>query len=132
MTSILVVDDEPHVLRLLEISLRRAGYTVSIANNGVQAFDKINGCPPDVLVSDIEMAGMTGMELCKKIEQEMPERAFPIYIMTSRPEMEYRNWYGGIRDLHFLEKPVSSRKLINSIQEHGHFPDDRANMKKEG
>ncbi len=118
MTNIMVVDDEPHVVRLLNMSLKRAGYGVITARDGREALEKIRAQRPDVLLTDIEMGGISGIELCRKIDEEMPDRAFAIYIMTSRAEQDYRDWYDNMRNIHFLEKPLSTRQLVASIEAH--------------
>ena len=115
MTSILIADDEPHVLRVLKMSLEREGYTVNVCANGQEALEIVLHDPPDVLVTDIQMPLMTGEELCRQIEQRMPERSFLIFVLTSRTEIEHREWSRNITNLQFLEKPVSIRELLEKL-----------------
>ena len=114
--QILLVDDERHILRILRISLEKMGYQVMTARHGVEAFDLLTQSRPDALITDIDMPCMNGKELCYKIESEMPDRKFRIYIATSRTELEHREWSNNIRDLEFLEKPVSIRDLTLTLQ----------------
>ena len=115
MTSILIADDEPHVLRVLKMSLDREGYTVNVCANGKEALEIVLRDPPDVLITDIQMPLMTGEELCHQIEQRMPERNFLIFVLTSRTEIEHREWSRNITNLQFLEKPVSIRELLEKL-----------------
>jgi CheY-like chemotaxis protein len=115
MTSILIADDEPHVLRVLKMSLDREGYTVNVCANGQEALEIVLRDPPDVLITDIQMPLMTGEELCRQIEQHMPERNFLIFVLTSRTEIEHREWSRNITNLQFLEKPVSIRELLEKL-----------------
>ena len=115
MKRILIADDEPHIIRILKLSLERAGYKVDSASNGEKAFSMLSEDPPDVLISDIQMPRMTGEELCKKIQAEILNRHFPIFIMTSRTERAHRVWAGEIPNLTFMEKPVSARELVATI-----------------
>ncbi len=115
MNRILRVDDEPHVLRVLKMSLEREGYAVEVCANGREALDLIEREHPDVLITDIHMPLMDGEELCRTIEQSMPQRRFLIFVLTSRTEIEHREWSRDISNLQFLEKPVSIRELTEKL-----------------
>ena len=122
MKRILIADDEPHVIRVLKQLLERHGYQVDGALNGEAAYEKVRRRTPDVLITDIQMPRMTGEELCKRIQEEMPERDFLIFVLTSRTEIEHREWSQNIGNLQFLEKPVSIRKLISMLD--GYFANE--------
>jgi len=115
---ITIVDDEPHVLRVLKLSLQREGYQVNSYANGEDALNSLRQSHPDVLVTDIQMPRMTGEELCQHIQAEMPEREFLIFVLTSRTEIEHREWSRQINNLQFLEKPVSIRNLIERLDDY--------------
>ncbi len=124
MKDILLVDDEPHVIRVMRLSLERAGYSVRQAGNGEQALQEIRNTPPDMLITDIDMPRMTGKELCLTIAQEMPDRSFGIYVLTSRTEQEHRQWSAQLPHLRFMEKPVSIRQLLVDLEQE--FTDQNA------
>ena len=63
MPRILVTDDEPNIVRLIQVNLERQGFQVETANNGAQALEKIRANRPDLLVSDVMMPEMDGFEL---------------------------------------------------------------------
>ena len=115
MSRIVIVDDEPHVLRVLKMSLEREGYTVDVCANGREALEKIQHESLDVLITDIHMPLMDGEELCRTIQHTMPQRGFPIVVLTSRTEIEHREWSREIDNLLFLEKPVSIRELTDLL-----------------
>ncbi|TDJ23434.1 MAG: response regulator [Gammaproteobacteria bacterium] len=117
MKDILLVDDEPHVIRVMRLSLERAGYTVRQAGNGEQALQEIRNTQPDMLITDIDMPRMTGKELCLTIAQEMPDRSFGIYVLTSRTAQEHREWSAQLPRLRFMEKPVSIRQLLVDLKQ---------------
>jgi len=117
MKRILLVDDEPMVLRVMRRALEREGYQVDVAINGEEALAKISTSCPDVLVTDIEMPRISGKELCLQIQETMPDRKFPIFVSTSLTALEHREWSGKISNLVFLEKPISIRKLRSAIAE---------------
>ena len=80
MKTILLVDDEPMVLRVMRGALERGGFQVDVAVDGEEAWAKIVESCPDVLVTDIEMPRLSGRELCQRIQQELSDREFPIFV----------------------------------------------------
>ncbi len=112
---ILIVDDEPHVTRVLTLCLKREGYEVDCASNGAAALTRIRSQFPDFLITDINMPGMNGEQLCRAIQAEFPQRRFPILVMTSLTGAENREWAGTIPNTDFLEKPLSPRNLIAKL-----------------
>ena len=121
MKKILIADDEPHVLRVMKMSLENEGYAVDTCANGMEALARIEREHPDILITDIQMPQMTGEELCRHIEEYIPQREFVIFVLTSRTEIEHREWSRQIDNLLFLEKPVSIRNLIEKLD--GYFAD---------
>ncbi len=115
MKTVFIVDDHAPVIRVLKLGLEDAGYDVVTSNNGSECLVKLCDGLPDFLVTDIDMPRMSGKELCLAIEKQFPERTFPIVVLTSRTEMEHREWTGNIENLEFMEKPVSIRRLVSHI-----------------
>ncbi len=115
MQNILLVEDEPHVVRIMKLALEKNGYSVSVSHNGEQALEKMNKELPDLLITDINMPRMNGEELCKNIEIHYPNRGFPILVLTSKTEIEHREWTRKMKNTMFLEKPVSIRKLLKLL-----------------
>jgi CheY-like chemotaxis protein len=116
--KILIVDDEAHVIRILRLALEKAGYTVASANDGNEALAVMADFVPDVLISDIQMAGMDGRELCRTARARYPERSFLILVMTSMTAMEERAWARELPQTDFLEKPLSPRQLVARLATH--------------
>ena len=115
---ILLVDDEPVPIRVLRLALEKAGYEVETASTGHMGLQSILASQPDVLITDIEMPGMSGKDLCLALQADLPDRKFPIFVATSLTDLEHRNWSQAIPNLVFLEKPVSARKLLASLARH--------------
>lgn len=115
MKKILIVDDHAPVIRVLKMGIEEAGYEVDTASNGSECLVKLCSGHPDFLITDIDMPRMSGKELCLAIEEQIPERRFPIVVLTSRTEMEHRDWTRSIENLTFVEKPVSIRRLVSHI-----------------
>lgn len=114
----MIVDDHAPVLRVLRLGMEEAGFEVDTATNGSECLVKLCDAMPDFLVTDIDMPRMTGKELCMAIEEQFPNRAFPIVVLTSRTELEHRDWTRDIANLDFMEKPVSVKRLISTIRRH--------------
>ena len=115
MKRILLVDDEPHVIRVMRLALQRCGYEIDEASNGEMALERIRQCEPHVMITDIDMPRMNGEQLCKEISRQMPDRKFVIIVLTARTELEHRVWSSKLEDLMFMEKPVSIRRLIERL-----------------
>ena len=115
MHRVVLVDDQRSAIRLLALALRNEGYLVDTFHSALEALASVVAAPPDAMVTDIEMPGMTGEELCAEIEQQMPDRAFPIIVVTASTSLHHRGWTRDIDNLTFLEKPVSIRALLKTL-----------------
>jgi DNA-binding response OmpR family regulator len=113
--TILIVDDDAHVKKILGLTLGRAGYTIRTAANGLDALAMIREEPPAVLITDIEMPRMSGKELCQTLLRELPDREFLIIIMTSVTERDASSWLPGIPKIEFLEKPLSPKRVVERL-----------------
>jgi CheY-like chemotaxis protein len=117
MSTILIADDEPHVIRVLKVTLEREGYTVHAAPNGEAALARIREQQPDLLISDIQMPRLSGEQLCARIAAEFPARRFPIVIMTSMTFVTETHWSRQYSNFVLIEKPISMRRLLPLIRE---------------
>ena len=78
---VLVVDDEPQIRRALRVGLINHGYQVQVAASGEEALDLAASAPPDVVILDVAMPGLTGLEVCKELRQWSQ---VPIIILSAR------------------------------------------------
>lgn len=115
---ILLVDDEPHVTRVLRLALEKAGYEVTVAHDGHEALACMAQRVPDVLISDIQMDGMDGRTLCPIARNTYPDHDFLILVMTSMTALEERHWANALSNTEFLEKPLSPRQLVARLSRH--------------
>src|SRR5258707_190687 len=86
MPRILAVDDEPNIVRLIQVNLERHGYQVETANNGAQALAKIRASRPDLLVSDVMMPEMDGFELLKNVRMDPVLADLPVIMLTAKAQ----------------------------------------------
>ena len=117
MKRILVVDDEPHVRRIIEMTLQREGYSVVTASDGQKGLESIRQEMPDAMVVDIDMPVMNGKEMCLAFYEEFPDNSCPIFISTSRTEDEFRELTEMFQAVSFLEKPLSTKVLSRALSE---------------
>jgi two-component system response regulator GlrR len=113
--KILLVDDDPSLLRLLGIRLSAAGYQIESANSAKMALGILKTFHPQLVVSDLRMEGMDGMALFEKIRQHAPN--LPVIIMTAHgtiPDAINATKQGVFS---FLTKPFESQELLSTVQE---------------
>lgn len=121
--TILIVDDEPHVIRVLRLALEREGYDLHTASNGEEALRKLEAGLPDVLITDLQMPKAGGRVLCETARARYPDQLFPILVMTSMTALEEREWVAKMSNVEFFEKPMSPRKLVARLA--AHFDNDK-------
>ncbi|HGY57009.1 MAG TPA: response regulator [Caldithrix abyssi] len=117
--KILIVDDNPNVLRLLNISLSKAPqkYEIIEAENGEIAYELANKEKPDLIISDIMMPQMDGIELCWMIRENSEIPLVPFIFLTSfdDAEMEIRGFRAGADE--YLNKPIDRKELLSRVEE---------------
>lgn len=114
MSRLLIVDDEPAIMTLLEYNLNQAGYDVETATRGDEAYDLIMNESFDFIILDVMLPGMDGMDVCRRVRQNGIET--PIIMLTAK-DQEYDKILGlefGADD--YMTKPFSPREVIARIK----------------
>ncbi len=113
--KILIVDDDIHVLKLLRISLEKAGYEVYEATNGDEGLERAKEVFPDLVISDVMMPTTDGIEFCWMIRENSPIPMVPFIFLTSLEdqEMEIRGFRAGADE--YLIKPVDRSVLLEKV-----------------
>ncbi len=114
---ILLIDDEPHVIMVIKHFLLKSGYEVETAVNGLEALKRVSQQMPDVIVTDIQMPKMNGLDFCEQLRSDYPERETLVIIMTSRTERDFRERASSLENVEFFEKPLSPKKLVIHLNE---------------
>ncbi len=114
--SVLIVDDEAYIRRVLEVKLKRYGYEVHMAKNGQAAMDLIHAEKPDVVITDINMPIMDGKTLCLKTNPLKDARRFLTIVVTARIDPEDKLWVSEMEDTILMEKPFSPSKILNAVK----------------
>lgn len=113
--TILVVEDTPSEMELMVHYLRDSGCTVICAITAQDALEKAAQHPPDVIVSDVVMPGMSGFELCRSLKKQPATAHVPIVLCTSKNQDIDRLW--GMRQGAdaYLTKPYTREQLVQAV-----------------
>ena len=113
--TILVVDDSESIRTILKLTLQFKGYTVIEAEDGMQAYEILKVQLVDLLITDISMPKMTGLELLNKVRQEMNNTTLPIIICTAEKNVSEEKFLSeGANKI--LMKPVPPHEILNEVQ----------------
>jgi DNA-binding response OmpR family regulator len=116
MSEILVVDDDRDVAQSIELSLRRRGYRVMLAHSGVEALKTLRRYRPDLVILDILMPGMSGLEVCRHLRTDPNTVELPIIFLTARGQEQDRidGLRAGADD--YLSKPFNLEELLLRVK----------------
>lgn len=114
-TKILIVDDEPDILEFLSYNFRKKNFAVCTANNGVEGLQKAALEQPHIIISDILMPEMDGIEMCKKLRTKSELDFTPILFLTAvRDDYKFIHAMTSGGD-QFVSKPVRFDYLLNVV-----------------
>ena len=113
-----MVDDEPHIGRIIQLQLEAGPYEVDLVSNGTTALEKIRSEEPlDLVLLDIMLPGISGLELLEQL-RALPHRSdTPVIMLTAKGQSTDRERAGSLGATDFLTKPFSPRKLLARIDE---------------
>lgn len=116
--SILVVDDNPVIVKLLDAMLDRAGYQVVHAASGTEALEILATWTPDLILLDIDMPGVSGLEACRIIKTEPCTADIPIIFVTASDNKEdiVAGFAAGAQD--YIIKPSTKEELLARVRTH--------------
>lgn len=114
--KILIVDDDPFNLDLLEQELEEEGYTMERANDGEEALQKVESFMPDVILLDYMMPRMDGIEVVKRLKDHERHKSIPVILLTAKaaPEDKVRGLDAGADD--YVVKPFESFELLARVR----------------
>jgi phosphate regulon transcriptional regulator PhoB len=114
--SILIVEDEKDIVKMLEYNLKKEGFRTLSARNGEDAIDSARGEHPDIIILDLMLPGIDGLEVCKSLKGDSKTASIPIIMLTakSRESDKVVGLELGADD--YVTKPFSPRELIARIK----------------
>ena len=115
--TILVADDETHILNVLTVKLQNAGFAVIVAEDGAEAYELACRHVPDLIITDYQMPHLSGIELCAKLRSNASTREIPAVILTARGFSISREEMisGNVKDV--IDKPFSPREILARVNE---------------
>ena len=114
--KILVCDDERHIVRLIQVNLERAGYTVVTAFDGKEGLEKIKAEKPDCCVLDVMMPYMDGFEVLKNLRREPETESLPVIMLTAKAQdKDVFDGYHYGADM-YLTKPFNPMELVTFVK----------------
>ncbi len=115
MPKILLVDDEAYVTAAMSAKLTRCGHTVLRASDGLEGFNLATSFLPDLIVSDLQMPIMTGIDMAMKLRATPQTSAIPIILLTGRGHLIPQSELEMTCVKHLMQKPFSVRDLVERI-----------------
>lgn len=114
--KILAVDDEKHIVRLVQVNLERQGYEVVTANDGKEALEKVESERPDLVVLDVMMPYMDGFEVLQNLRRNQSTRDIPVIMLTAKAQDAdvFKGWQSGVDC--YLTKPFNPMELISFVK----------------
>ena len=115
-SKILLVDDEEDILEFLSYNLKKEGFRIDTANNGISALKKLEKSKPDLIILDVMMPEMDGIEVCEKIREQDKFDDVLILFLTARSEeySELAGFSAGADD--YITKPVKPKRIISKVK----------------
>ena len=113
--TILIADDETHILNVLSVKLQNAGFDVIRAEDGAEAFDLACAHRPDLIITDYQMPHLSGIELCTRLQANPETAEIPALLLTARGFAISRDEKitGNVRDV--IDKPFSPREVLAHV-----------------
>lgn len=114
---ILIVDDETHILQVLSLKLRNAGYEVNAANDGEEGLEMAINNIPDLVITDFQMPYMTGLEMCKGLASYESTAKIPVLMLTARGYSLDDSDLADVNIKEVIHKPFSPRAVLETVQQ---------------
>jgi len=117
MATILVIDDDPSILRLIGVMLQRGGFQVELAGDGEDGLATAFRQPPDLVIADVMMPGLSGYQVCERLRADPRTAHVPIIILTARSQpVDQKTALEAGADL-YLAKPITPDELARAVKE---------------
>lgn len=116
MKKVLIVDDENNVRRLVAATLSGGAYEILQARDGIEAMEVIRRERPTVVLLDIQMPGLDGVEVCRQIKSDRELRGTVVVMLTAQSQMEARKRATAVGADVFLSKPFSPLQVLEIVE----------------
>ncbi len=114
--KVLVIEDEPDILEVIQYNLEREGHKVIACRNGEQGLSRIRTDDPDLVILDLMLPGMDGVEVCRQVKSDPVTRAIPLIMVTAKGEESDVVLGLGLGADDYITKPFSPRELVARVK----------------
>ncbi len=114
--TILIADDEPNQLELMDYNLRNAGFSIIKASNGLDALELIENNTPDLIILDWMMPKMSGIDVCRTLRSRSETKLLPIIILSARSEDSDKSLGLDTGADDYISKPFSPKELLSRVK----------------
>jgi DNA-binding response OmpR family regulator len=113
--KLLIVDDEPNLLRMLEFTLQVEGYSLILARNGQEAFQQVKTEQPDLVILDVSLPDMSGLEICRRLRSVAETQTLPVIMLSARGQVadKIAGLEAGADE--YVTKPVDTDELVARV-----------------
>ena len=115
-SRILIIEDEPDIVEVIQYNLEREGHKVLACRNGEQGLSRIRTDNPDLVILDLMLPGMDGAEVCRQVKADPVTRGIPIIMLTAKSEESDVVLGLGLGAEDYISKPFSPRELLARVQ----------------
>jgi phosphate regulon transcriptional regulator PhoB len=115
-SRVLIVEDEPDIRELVVHHLKREGYLVSAASSGEEALRQVQAVPPDLVLLDLMMPAMDGLEVCRRLRQDPATASLPVVMLTAKGDEVDRVLGLEIGADDYIVKPFSPKELLARVR----------------
>ena len=115
-SRVLIVEDEPDIRELVVHHLKREGYQVSAASSGEEALRQVQAAPPDLIILDLMVPAMDGLEVCRRLRQDPATASLPIVMLTAKGDEIDRVLGLEIGADDYVVKPFSPKELLARVR----------------
>lgn len=116
MAKVLVVDDEPNIVLSLEFLMQQAGFDVETAEDGEGALTKVEQSPPDLILLDISLPGISGFDVLEQLRQDSRYARLPIIMLTAHGREVEREKGLALGADDYVTKPFSTQALVDKVK----------------
>ena len=116
--KILIIDDQPFIIKLIQYNLKRAGYITEALTDGLEALRLIDTIAPDLIILDLRMPTITGTDLCREFRKKDHLKNIPIIVLTAQVPGEAADEVIAAGATDFMTKPFSPVELLANVKKY--------------
>ncbi|OOY06332.1 response regulator transcription factor [Thioclava sp. F28-4] len=114
--QVLLIEDEPHIAEAIRFILTRAGWAVSVLEDGARAMARITGDPPDAIILDLMLPGRSGLEILADMRADAALRDLPVLMLSARGQGRDRDAATRAGATAFLAKPFANGDVLDQLE----------------